>query len=499
MQFLASDFFASRSSGNRKNLLIIGAGRTGEKIRREFGDNSGLKYNVIGFLDDDSTKVGMYIHGTPVLGTVDELNRIVEEKAISEVIIAISNATSAEMRHIVELCEGTGLKFRTVPSIGELIDGKVSIKSIRDVSFSDLLGRPTVELTEGAIREYLTNKRILITGAAGSIGSELCRQVSQFQPQSLILLDRSESPLYEIEMELKQSFPAMRYEVVLGAIQNEDQLRGVFDEYKPQAVFHAAAYKHVPMIELNPWEAVFNNIVGTRNVLRMCQLSGEGVERFVLISTDKAVRPTNVMGASKRVAEIMTQLSSGICPQTKQMVVRFGNVIGSSGSVIPLFIKQIARGGPISVTHPDVTRYFMTIPEASQLVLQAGAMGNGGEIFILDMGNPLKIMDVAKDLIRLSGLEPGIDIEIQVVGLRPGEKLYEELIIKGEGITSTDHKKIMVLRDSLTHCDSTIEKWNELNEEVNQLMTLAKERDSRGIMIKLKEIVPEYTPSLSGD
>lgn len=498
MQFLASDFFASRaSSRDHKNLLIIGAGRTGENVLREFGESSRLKFVVVGFLDDDPNKIGKYLHGIPVLGSVDDLANIVEQKSISEIVIAVPYATSEEMRRLVKLCEDGRVKFKTVPGMGELLDGKVNIQAIRDVSFADLLGRPPVELEKETIQDYLTGKRILVTGAAGSIGSELCRQISVFEPECLILLDRSESPLYEIEIELRQSFPSLKYQAVLGAIQNETQLERVFDEYKPQVVFHAAAYKHVPMIELNPWEAVYNNVVGSRNVLRMCQKSNGGVERFVLISTDKAVRPTNVMGASKRLAEILVQSSSAVNSQTKLMAVRFGNVLGSSGSVIPLFMRQIAKGWPITVTHPEVTRYFMTIPEASQLVLQAGSIGEGGEIFVLDMGTPVKIMDMARDLIRLSGLEPDADIEIKIVGLRPGEKLYEELITEGEGITTTVHKKIMVLRKNFTDDESMGHKWDKLNQDVDKLMILADQHDARGIKLKLKEMIPEYTPTLS--
>ncbi len=495
MQFLANDFFASRKfAADHKNILIVGAGGAGEKILREFAENARLKYTVVGFLDDDPSKIGKYIHGTPVLGSVDDVSAIALQKSISEIVIAISYAPASNMRRIIDLCKDTGVTFKTVPGMGELIDGNVSIKTIRDVSFADLLGRPPVMLEKGTIQEYLTGKTVLVTGAAGSIGSELCRQIAAFSPRRLVLLDRSESPLYELEIELEQNFPALEFIAVLGAVQNESHLEMVFEGYNPDVVFHAAAYKHVPMMELNPWEAIYNNVIGTRNLLKMCQKSDGSVARFVMISTDKAVRPTNVMGASKRLAEILTQHSSAIAPQCKQMAVRFGNVLGSSGSVIPLFMRQIEKGRPITVTDPEVTRYFMTIPEASQLVLQAGAMGTGGEVFVLDMGTPVKIIDMARDLIRLSGLEPDVDIEIRVVGLRPGEKLYEELITEGEGITSTMHEKIMVLRNSSLEEDSAQEQWFNLNEHIDQLVTLAENQDAEGIRAKLKELMPEYMP-----
>jgi FlaA1/EpsC-like NDP-sugar epimerase len=429
-------FFKGMEEGE-KRLLIIGAGDAGEKILRELHSNRRLKYDVVGFLDDDSKKHGMQIHGVPVLGNIDQILNLVKEYEVDELLIAIASATRKEMRQIVDLCKETGLKYRIIPGMGELIDGRLTVKAIRDVAYEDLMGREAVQLETEKIGEYLKDKTILVTGAGGSIGSELCKQIARFFPENLILVDRTENNLYEIELELRKEFPYVKFTSILGNVLNQSVLRTVFSKHKPNAIFHAAAYKHVPMMELNPWESIFTNILGTQRLLEVIQEFE--AERFVLVSTDKAVRPTNVMGASKRVAELLTQCYDSRFNPTRFMSVRFGNVIGSSGSVMPLFKKQIVRGGPVTVTHPEMTRYFMTIPEAAQLIFQAGALGEGGEIFILDMGAPVKILDLARDLIRLSGFEPDEDIPIQFVGLRPGEKLYEELITEGEGIYPTSH------------------------------------------------------------
>jgi FlaA1/EpsC-like NDP-sugar epimerase len=472
-------------SGARK-LLILGAGDCGEKIYREIQDNASLRYEVVGFLDDDLTKVGRLLHGVPILGTTSELKNLSKRVGAEETLIAIPSATSAQMRALLARCEESGLPSKTVPGMGELIDGKVSIKAIRDVDYRDLLGREVVRLEEDRIAGYLRNARVLVTGAGGSIGSELCRQICRFDPSCLILYERAESPLYEIDLELRTDYPEVKVVPILGDIRDRSQLSRALSDYRPQVVFHAAAYKHVPMMELQPWKAVRNNILGTRNVMDVSR--EHGVERFVLVSSDKAVRPANVMGASKRVAELLVQNQNGCgLSSTKFITVRFGNVVGSVGSVVPLFKKQIERGGPVTVTHPDVTRYFMTIPEACQLILQAGAMGEGGEIFILDMGTPVKIVDMAKDLIRLSGFEPDVDIKIEFVGLRPGEKLFEELITSGEGIVPTSHEKILVLRGQT--CDQ-----DRLNRVIEDLTKLAEEQNGAGIREKLQEIVEDYSP-----
>jgi FlaA1/EpsC-like NDP-sugar epimerase len=487
---IATESVFTLAKGGRtgaKRLLIIGAGDSGEKIFREIQDNARLKYSVVGFIDDDEEKVGKQIHGVTVLGTTGELQKITERMKADELLVAIPSATAAQMRAIFSLCEGTGLPSKTIPGIGELIDGKVSVKAIRDVAYNDLLGRPVVRLEEDRIGAYLENSRVLVTGAGGSIGSELCRQICRFRPERLVLYERAESPLYEIALELRGNFPYVHICSVLGDIRDRMQLSKAFELHQPKAVFHAAAYKHVPMMELQPWKAVKNNIVGTHNVIDVT--NQYKVERFVLVSTDKAVRPWSVMGASKRVAELLVQGQNGCgLSKTKFMTVRFGNVVGSVGSVVPLFKKQIERGGPVTVTHPEMTRFFMTIPEACQLILQAGAMGEGGEIFILDMGRPVRIVDMARDLIRLSGFEPDVDIKIEYVGLRPGEKLHEELITKGEGIVPTSHEKIMVLRP--IWCDA-----NMLNGTIDALKDLAYEQDSASIKKKIQEVVPEYKPA----
>jgi FlaA1/EpsC-like NDP-sugar epimerase len=474
--------FLSSQPSEFKRLLIIGAGDAGEKMYRELRDNPNLNYHIVGFVDDDARKLGMRIHGVPILGNVDELARLVKKYEIDEVLIAISSASGKEMRRIVERCKETGVKFKTIPGIGELIDGRVSVKTIRDVSYEDLMGRKPVRMEMDRIGNYATGEPVLITGAGGSIGSELCRQIARFDPSPLILLDCAENNLFQIEMEFSRDYPQLEYIPILGNILNGTLLDNIFRAYHPRVVFHAAAYKHVPMMELNPWEAVYNNIQGTQSLLEAAR--HHGVERFVFVSTDKAVRPVNVMGASKRVGELLTQAFSKD-DHSRFMSVRFGNVIGSSGSVIPLFQEQIKKGGPITVTHPEVTRFFMTIPEAAQLILQAGAMGEGGEIFILDMGTPIKIIDLANDLIRLSGFEPGRDIEIKFSGLRPGEKLYEELITQGEGIVKTPHEKILVLRGNSIQQDDFLSK-------ISELCQLAGKQDALKIKEKLKEIVPEY-------
>jgi len=475
-----------KDGGKQKNLLILGAGDCGEKIYREIRDNAHLRYNVTGFIDDDPEKVGRQIHGVPVLGSLPDLKRIAERYKIEEVLIAIPSASAKQMRQIVESIKNLEIPSKTLPSMGELIDGKVSVKAIRDVAYRDLLGREVIRLEEEQIGRYLSRAVVLVTGAGGSIGSELCRQICRFHPKTLVLFERAESPLYEIDIELKKSFPDVRILPVLGDIRDRKQLDYAFEAACPTTVFHAAAYKHVPMMEMHPWKAVKNNVIGTRNLVLAANT--HHVERFVLVSTDKAVRPTNVMGATKRMAELVVQ-NQNTCglSDTRFMIVRFGNVVGSVGSVVPLFRRQIEQGGPVTVTHPEMMRFFMTIPEACQLILQSGAMGQGGEIFILDMGTPIRIADIARDLIRLSGLEPGVDIDIEYIGLRPGEKLYEELITEGEGIVPTRHEKIMVLRGAA--CDVAM-----LDGKIEELRTLSYGQNAAAIREKIKEMVPEYQP-----
>jgi FlaA1/EpsC-like NDP-sugar epimerase len=481
----------TRDESRGKRLLIIGAGDAGEKICREIHDNPFIGYRIMGFIDDEPLKINRKIHGIPVLGNRNQIKYFAEQTGAEELLIAMPSISSKDMRDIVALCKETGIPFKTVPGMGELIDGKVTVKAIRDVSYNDLLGREPVKLDEEQIGRYLKGKRLLITGAGGSIGSELCRQVCRYSPEAVVLYERAESPLYEIELELKENFQYIRIVPRLADILDIRQLKTVFDEERPHVVFHAAAYKHVPMLELNPWEAMRNNVIGTRNVIGAAR--DFKVERFVFVSTDKAVRPVNVMGASKRIAELLVQAQNGRgLSDTRFITVRFGNVVGSIGSVVPLFKRQIEKGGPVTVTHPDMTRYFMTIPEACQLILQAGSMGEGGEIFILEMGVPIKIADMAKDLIRLSGFEPNVDIDIKYIGLRPGEKLVEELITDGEGIVETSHKKIMVLKGQTCEIES-------LNRSMDEIMELAVKEDGEGIKRILKLQVPEYTPQEKGN
>jgi FlaA1/EpsC-like NDP-sugar epimerase len=470
-----------------KRLLIIGAGNGGEKIFREIQNNARLQYTVVGFLDDDLAKVGRKIHGIPVLGRISDVKRIAKKVDANEALIAIPSATSGQMRNILTHCRENGIKFKTIPGIGELINGNVTVNTIREVDYQDLLGREMIKLDEDKIGSYLQGSCVMVTGAGGSIGSELCRQICRFKPGCIVLYERAESPLFEINHELTHNFSEVKTIPVLADVQDKEQLEKAFQACHPQTVFHAAAYKHVPMLETQPWKAVDNNIKGTANLIEITNKFN--VERFVFVSTDKAVRPANVMGASKRIAEMLIQSQNGCgLSPTKYMTVRFGNVVGSVGSVVPLFKKQIQKGGPVTVTHPDVTRFFMTIPEACQLILQAGAMGKGGEIFLLDMGTSIKIVDMARDLIRLSGFEPEVDIKIEYIGLRPGEKLFEELIIEGEDVIPTSHEKIMVLKGM--DCNLPV-----LNGEIHQLTQIARGQEIKLIKEKLKEIVPEYVPA----
>jgi FlaA1/EpsC-like NDP-sugar epimerase len=475
-----------------KRVLIIGAGVCGEKMLREVQEDPYLEYIVVGFLDDNPGKRGRCVHDVPVLGAVDKLPKICQTHYVDEVLIAIPSATGAQMRRVVEICKESGVSYKTLPAMNEIIDGKVSIKALRDVNYNDLLGRPQVHLDTAGIRDYVEGKVVLVTGCGGSIGSELCRQLLRFNPGFLVLVDASEANLFYIQMELHHEYNFHAYETVLGRVQHRNLMEKVFNDHHPQVVFHAGACKHVPMLERNPWEAVFNNVMASSVLMETAEKFG--VERFVLVSTDKAVRPTNVMGASKRVTELLLQTRQESA--TRFMAVRFGNAVGSSGSVIPLFRRQIEQGGPVTVTHPDMTRYFMTIPEAAQLILQAGAMGEGGEIFILEMGTPVKIVDIAKDLVRLSGKQAGKDIEITFIGLREGEKLCEELITSGEGIVNTVHDKIMVLRPNGVYngCRSGEEMRGWLDDRVKELYGVALRHDILGIKQKLLEIVPEYTP-----
>ena len=462
------------SDGGKKKLLIIGAGDAAVMLIKEIRKHKELGYSIIGLIDDDSNKVNKRICGVKVLGGRDEIERISKQYKIDDIIVAIPSASQKTKREIFNRCKNTNCKLKTLPGIFELIDNKVNIKKIRDVNIEDLLGREEVQLNNDVIKKYVEQEVVLVTGGGGSIGSELCRQLAQFNPSKLLILDIYENGAYNLQIELMHKHPELKIEVLIASIRDLERLDKIFKEYRPCVVFHAAAHKHVPMMEDNPSEAVKNNIIGTYNLLN-CS-NKHSVKKFVQISTDKAVNPTNIMGATKRFCEIMVQAFDKIS-ETEYVAVRFGNVLGSNGSVIPLFREQIARGGPVTVTHPEINRFFMTIPEAAQLVIQAGAMAEGGEIFVLDMGQPVKIADLARDLIILSGLKPGEDIKIEYTGLRKGEKLYEELLMSEVALTSTEHDKIFVekpMEYDMNYIENSIEQFREVargdKEEIFKLM-----------------------------
>lgn len=427
---------------NKARVLVVGAGEAGSIVIKELKKHIELNSIPVAVVDDDKKKHGANIHGVPVKGGRDAIKRIIADQNIDEIIIALPSVPKSELKSILQICKDTKCKLKMLPGVYEIIDEKVSINAIRDVNIEDLLGRDPVRLNTEEIASYITDETILVSGGGGSIGSELCRQIARFNPKKLIILDIYENNAYDLQHELKHTYKdKLQLEVLIGSVRDKQRMEDIYRTYKPGVVFHAAAHKHVPLMEVNPAEAIKNNVLGTLN---MAQCSDSfGVKKFILISTDKAVNPTNVMGATKRIAEMIVQ-SMDRQSKTEFAAVRFGNVLGSNGSVIPLFKKQIAQGGPVTVTDPEITRFFMTIPEAAQLVIQAGAMAEGGEIFILDMGQSVKIVDLAKDLIRLSGFEPDIDIKIVFTGLRPGEKLYEELLLAEEGIEDTRHKSIFI-------------------------------------------------------
>ncbi|MDI6641518.1 MAG: nucleoside-diphosphate sugar epimerase/dehydratase [Elusimicrobiota bacterium] len=471
-----------RSVKNLKRTVIIGAGSTGGMVAKELIEKKEL-YQPVGFIDDDPAKRSLWIQGLKVLGTTREIQKIVDKYQIEEVIIAIPSTSGKIVRDIIAKCEAAGVKFKIVPAVRRILSGEVSIKFIRDVQPEDLLGREVISVNTDEIKSLIQSKSVLITGAGGTIGSELSRQVASFSPSRLILNDNNENEIYFLEIELKKKFPSVELIIVIGDAKDIITLKDIF-AYKPQIVFHAAAYKHVPLMERNICAAIKNNIITSRNLIYAA--SHYKAEKFVLISTDKAVNPTSVMGATKRVAEMLLQAKSK-CSKTKFMSVRFGNVIGSSGSVVPLFKKQIEEGGPITVTHPEIKRYFMTVSEAVELVLQAAAFGTGGETFILDMGEQIKIIDLARDLIVLSGLKPDKDIAIEFSGLRPGEKLYEEVLHDAETDRATKHNKIFIAQAD--NFDTA-----KLHKDIRELEELVASMAEDKIIQKLKEMVPSYSP-----
>lgn len=466
-----------------KRVLIYGAGTAGVSLLRDIRSSPRLNWTVCGFIDDDPTKRNLLIQQVRVFDSSNVASLAAKRKA-DEILIAVPSATGPQMVQVLQRCQTTGLPFRTIPGIADIVEGHGLTTQIRNVAVEDLLGRKPVNLDESAIRCKIDGHAILITGASGSIGSELCRQVGRFQPRRIIALDISETGLFHLESEMRALFPDVSFHPEIGNIQNSQRLDDLMNKYQPNIVYHAAAYKHVPMMESQLFEAVENNILGTYNVARA---AGRGhVSDFVMISSDKAVRPTNVMGATKRISELVIKSLNG--NGTRYVSVRFGNVLGSNGSVVPIFKKQIAEGGPVTVTHPEMQRYFMTIPEAVQLVLQASTMGEGGEIFVLNMGQPVKIVDLARNLILLSGLRPGQDIPIQFTGIRAGEKLYEELTGYDENTTFTDHNKIKVLTGSGL-------PYEIMEAYLGNLRTACEQRSFGDLLLCFKEIVPDYNPS----
>lgn len=477
------EFFLARRRNTGRRTLIVGAGDTGESLLRELKKTPHLEYNPVGFIDDDLEKIGIKIHGVPVLGDARSLERLIEEYGAREVIIALPGASRTAIREIFDACRRSGARFRTVPTRGELQRGAARVSQIRLVDLEDLLGREVVSLDNQMLRASLSGKRVLVTGAAGSIGRELARQLAAYEPDMLIVLDRNENNLFYLDAEMREAHPLLNLVTTVGDVLDARMLSRLFQEHRPHVVFHAAAYKHVPLMEVNAAEAVKNNVLATRLLSRVA-LDAE-VERFIYISTDKAVRPTSVMGATKRLGERLVK-SLG-AEATRFVAVRFGNVLGSDGSVVPTFRKQIAAGGPVTVTHPEATRYFMTIPEAVQLVLTAGAMGEGNETFLLQMGQPVRIVDMARNMIELSGLRPDEDIKIQFTGLRPGEKLHEELKNDTEAAVPTANDKIMVLTgvEPLNR-----DEWGD----VEALEGRALEGRPEEALALLKRLVPDYVP-----
>lgn len=471
-----------QNASDSQRVLIVGAGEAGNMIVRELFKRPELKKMPVGVVDDDKNKQGKCVYDVPVLGTIDDVDQIVKNHCIDEIIICIANINPQRKREIINICKKTDAKIKTIPGIYEIIDGKVNITKFRDVQIEDLLGREPIKMNLDDMNGIIKDKIIMVTGGGGSIGSELCRQIVKYEPKQLVLIDIYENNAYDIQQEIKRHFPEIDLKVLIASVRDEHKMDKIFEQYKPEIVFHAAAHKHVPLMEDSPCEAIKNNVFGTQNVVNLSDKYN--VKKFVLISTDKAVNPTNIMGATKRCCEMIVQTKNKTS-KTEFVAVRFGNVLGSNGSVVPLFKKQIEEGGPVTVTHEEVTRFFMTIPEAVSLVLQASAMAKGGEIFVLDMGEPVKIIDLARNLIKLSGFEPNVDIKIEVTGLRPGEKLYEEVLMDEEGLQKTSNNQIRIGRP--IDIDEA-----EFKKELNILKRVADNDQDEKVDLIMKSIVPTY-------
>lgn len=484
-------YFRQKQQGlikeGKTNTMIVGAGEAGNTLLKELQNSKFVEQNVCCLVDDDPGKIGKYLRGVLVAGNRKDICRLAEEYHIDEIMIAIPSASHAEIQELLDICSQTSCKLKVLPGIYQLVNGEVSVSKLRNVEIEDLLGREPIDTQVESIMGYVSGKVVLVTGGGGSIGSELCRQIARHEPKQLVIFDIYENNAYDIQQELKRDYLELNLVVLIGSVRNTHRINGVFEKYHPQIVYHAAAHKHVPLMEDSPNEAIKNNVMGTYKTAQAADKYG--VSRFVLISTDKAVNPTNIMGASKRLCEMVIQMMNNRS-KTEFVAVRFGNVLGSNGSVIPLFKKQIEEGGPVTVTHPDIIRYFMTIPEAVSLVLQAGARAKGGEIFVLDMGKPVKILDLALNLIRLSGLKPYEDIDIVFTGLRPGEKLYEELLMDEEGLQSTDNELIHIGKP----IDFDEELFIHQLEELDELSRM----DSPKIKEKVMEVVPTYHMKKNG-
>ena len=482
---LTEGYIKKTNNINKKNILIIGAGEATKILLNTLKGSLNDTYNVVGLIDDNANKIDYAISGKKILGTRYDIPRICKENNVDAIFFAISNISNKERRKILEICQETGCKVRILPGTKELIKNKPIMENFRNIEIEDLLGRDTIKLDNKNIGKLIKNKVVLVTGGGGSIGSELCRQIIKYNPDRLVMIDIYENNLYDIEQELKFDYPEIKIDAIVASIRDKQRLNEIFEQYKPYLVFHAAAHKHVPLMEASPLEAIKNNVFGTYNVVNCADEFN--VKRFILISTDKAVNPTNVMGATKRLCEMIVQAKNKVS-QTEYAAVRFGNVLGSNGSVVPLFKKQIANGGPVTVTHKDITRFFMTIPEAVSLVLQAMSGAKGGEIFVLDMGEPVKIYDMAVKLIKLSGLEPNVDIQIKITGLRPGEKLYEELLMAEEGLEQTKHDKIYIAAPMNIDITMINQKLNELSE----LLETSTNEQRDKIKTVIKEVVPTF-------